>query len=124
MRTTLAIGLIALLIGGAAAGAPAAAQTAAPGTAEQKLPVEQPAKAAQKTRRDVGTVKAVDATAKTLTVETKSGDATIAIGDKTTIKRGKNTVKLEDLKAGDRVTVVYAEQDGKHVARSITLRAQ
>jgi len=66
----------------------------------------------------------VDAAARTVTVETKSGDATITITEKTAIRRGKNAVKLEDLKAGDAVTVVYADQDRKHVARRITLRAQ
>lgn len=72
----------------------------------------------------VGTVKAVDAAAKTLTVEEKSGDATVSVTDKTTIGRGKDAVKLEDLKAGDAVMVAYTRQNGKEVARSITLKSK
>ena len=125
MRDFLAMVLAVLLIGGVAGMASAANHGAAPVKKAAKPPAEKAAKlAAEKTRRHVGTVKAVDAAGKTLTVEEKSGEATVAVTEKTIIKRGKDTVKLEDLRAGDQVTVVYSEQDGKQMARSILVKAQ
>ncbi|MGH7320591.1 MAG: DUF5666 domain-containing protein [Candidatus Rokuibacteriota bacterium] len=125
LRSVLAMALAVLLIAAVAGAVSAANHTAAPQKTEEKPAAAKAAKpAAEKTRRHVGTVKAVDAAGKTLTVEEKSGDATVAVTDKTTIKRGKDSVKLEDLKAGDQVTVVYAQQNGKDVARSIITKAQ
>jgi Cu/Ag efflux protein CusF len=46
------------------------------------------------------------------------------VTDKTTIKVGKDAAKLENLKAGDAVTVAYTRQDGKEVASSITVRSK
>ncbi len=129
MRTiqqVLSMALVVLLIGGVAGMASAASHTAAaPQKTQDKPAAEKAAKpAGEKTGRHAGTVKAVDAAGKTLTVAEKSGEATVTVGEKTTIKRGKDTVKLEDLKTGDQVTVVYASQNGKDVARSITVKAQ
>ena len=125
LRTLLATALAVVLLGALAGVASAANHAATPATKEAKPAAGKAAKpAAEKTRRHVGTVKAVDAAGKTLTVEEKSGEATLTVTDKTTIKRGKDTVKIEDLKTGDPVTVVYAQQDGKDVARSIVVKAQ
>jgi len=114
---TLGATALAIALVGALAGVASAANHATPATKEAKP-------AAEKTRRHVGTVKAVDAGGKTLTVAEKSGEATLTVTDKTTIKRGKDTVKLEDLKTGNTVTVVYTQQNGKDVARSIVVEAQ
>ncbi len=75
-------------------------------------------------RRHVGTVKAVDPAAGTLTVTEKEGDAEVSVSDKTTIKKGTESVKLSDVKPGDEVTVVYVKQEGKDVARSVMLKAK
>lgn len=80
--------------------------------------------AAEKTLRHIGTVKTVDATSRTLIVTKKAGEVTVDVPEKASIKRGKATVKLEDVKTGEAVTVVYVQQDGKDVARSIALKAQ
>jgi Cu/Ag efflux protein CusF len=80
--------------------------------------------AAPAARRHVGTVKAVDSAAGMLTVTEKGGDAEVTVSDKTTIKKGKESVKLSDLKPGDEVTVVYVKQDGKDMARSVMLKAK
>jgi Cu/Ag efflux protein CusF len=80
--------------------------------------------AAVAARRHVGTVKAVDPAAGTLTVAEKGGEAEVSITDKTTIKKGKESVKLSDVKPGDEVTVVYAKQDGKDIARSVMLKTK
>lgn len=124
LRTLLATALAIVLLG-ALAGVVSAASHAGTPAKETKPAAEKAAKpAAEKTGRHVGTVKAVDAAGKTLTVEEKSGAATLTVTDKTAIKRGKDTVKLDDLKAGDPVTVIYTQQNGKDVARSITVKAQ
>ena len=125
LRTLLVTAVAVSLFGGLVGVASATSHAATPATKETKPASEKAAKpTAGKTGRHVGTVKAVDAAGKTLTVEEKSGAATLTVTDNTTIKRGKDTVKLEDLKAGDPVTVVYTQQDGKDVARSITVKVQ
>lgn len=117
--------LAGLLIGGAAGMASAASHGGTSQTQPQKPSAEKAAKpATAKTGRHVGAVKAVDPAGKTVTVEEKSGDVSVSITEKTAIKRGKDAVKLEDLKTGDRVTVVYTQQNGKDVARSVLVKAQ
>ena len=115
-----------LLTGGAVGAAFAANHVAAPAKAPEAKPSagKAPATAATKTSRHAGTVKAVDAAGRMLTVAEKSSEATVTVPEKASIKRGKDTLKLEDLKAGDAVTVVYAKEDGKDVARSIVVKAQ
>ena len=48
-----------------------------------------------------------------LTVTEKEGAATVSVSEKTTIKKGKESVKLSELKPGDEVTVVYVKEGGK-----------
>ena len=91
---------------------------------EKAAPAKAAKPAADKGGRHVGTVKAVDAASTTLIVEERSGVSTVTVTDKTTIKRGKDAAKLEDLKAGDAVTVAYTQQDGKQVASSISARSK
>lgn len=107
VRELLVMILAMLLIGSVGGVASAANHAGTPEKKDEKPATEKAAKpAAERSRRHAGTVKAVDPTGKTLIVEEKSGEATVAVTDKTTIKRGKDTVKLEELKAGDQVTVV------------------
>ena len=125
MRKVLLTALSVLLVVAWAGVASAANHTAAPQKPGDKPAAEKAAKpAGAKTGRHAGTVKAVDAAGKTLTVAETSGEVTVTVGDKTTIKRGKDTVKLEALKTGDQVTVVYTQQGGKDVARSVTVKTQ
>jgi len=63
-----------------------------------------------------GEVTAVDAAANTLTVKGKKGEVTLTIDDKTKFHKGKT---LADVKVGDKLSVKYAEMDGKMVAKSI-----
>ena len=122
----VAMGLSVLMIGGVVGTAVAANHPAAPAKAQETKPAagKAPAAAAEKTSRHAGTVKAVDAAGRMLTVAEKSGEVTVTVPEKASIKRGKDSVKLEDLKGGDAVTVVYVQQDGKDVARSIAVKAQ
>jgi Cu/Ag efflux protein CusF len=119
MRIVRAI--VAVLFGmlvalGAAVSQQAAAQE------KQEKKTEKPAAAAA--RRHVGALKAVDPAAGTLTVTEKEGDATVSVTEKTAIKKGKESLKLSDLMTGDEVTVVYTKEDGKDVARSVTVKAK
>ncbi len=69
-----------------------------------------------------GEVTAVDASAKTVTLKTRKGEVVVSVADKTSIKEGRKKKSLEDVKAGDKVTVRYTEADGKMTARSIAIR--
>jgi Cu/Ag efflux protein CusF len=114
------VALLALVVALGATGQALAASHQAAG--QEKKAEEKPA--APATRRHDGTVKAVDPAAGTLTVTEKEGDATVSVGEKTPIKKGKDNLKLADLKPGNEVTVVYVKQDGKDVARSVTVKGK
>jgi Cu/Ag efflux protein CusF len=95
---------------------------AAPHEAKAQDKVEKPA--APAARRHVGTVKAVDPATGTLTVGEKGGDAEVSVTKKTAIRKGKKSLKLSNLKPGDAVNVVYIKQDGRDVARSVTVASK
>lgn len=125
LRKVFAIVLALFLIGGVAGLASAAVHGGAPEKQEEKPAAEKAAKpAGEKARHHDGKVKAVDAAAKTLTVEERSGDATVTVTDTTVIRRGQDSLMFEDLQAGDQVTVVYVQQNGKDVARHIIVKAE
>jgi hypothetical protein len=65
-----------------------------------------------KTPQYTGEVTAMDATAKTLTVKGKTDEKTFDVA---------NVKMKKEPKAGDKVTVKYAEKDGKMVAKSVTI---
>lgn len=69
-----------------------------------------------------GEVAAVDATAGTITVKHKKGDVTISVDAKTKVKAGKEKKSIEDVKAGEKVTVKYKEEDGKKVATAVYIK--
>jgi Cu/Ag efflux protein CusF len=69
----------------------------------------------------VGEVTNIDATAKTFTVKEamKTGEAkeiTFTLGEHAKVMIHEKPGKIEDVKAGDSVTVKYMEKDGKNVA--------
>jgi Cu/Ag efflux protein CusF len=78
--------------------------------------------AAAKIHSVTGEVTAVDAAAKTVTLKAKKGEVVISVGEKTSIKEGKEKKSLADVKAGDKVTVRYTEADGKMTAKSIAIK--
>lgn len=77
-----------------------------------------------KTRRVDGVVKSAQADGIVVSGKEKSKerDWAFSVTEKTTIKRGPDTVMATDLKPGDAVTVNYTEQDGKVIAQSVTLK--
>lgn len=102
-----------------AAPAPEKKEAAPAKMEEKKVEKKAPAKVKQVT----GEVAAVDAAAKTLTVKGKKGDVALMADDKTSVKMGKEKKTLADVKVGDKVTVKYAEMDGKNMAKSVVVGA-
>ncbi len=100
-----------------AATAPAAVEKKelAPVKAEEK-------KAMVKVKRISGDVVAVDATAGTLTVKSKTQKVSLSTDDKTVVTMGKEKKTFGDVKAGDKVTVKYKEVEGNNVAKSIAVK--
>ncbi len=78
--------------------------------AEKAPAAEKKAEKKEKTMVFKGDVTAVDAAAKTITVKGAKGEETFDVSGV------KNADKI---KAGDKVTVRYAEKDGKKVAKSV-----
>jgi hypothetical protein len=64
----------------------------------------------------MGTVTSVDTSAKNIVVKGKGGDKTFDVSD-TKWKSGYSS--LDDIKAGDKVTVMYTEKDGNMMAKSV-----
>ncbi|MFN3479794.1 MAG: hypothetical protein ACK415_05355 [Thermodesulfovibrionales bacterium] len=122
MKRVIAL-IVAMLFVLSVAGFALAAEKkeAAPAEKKEAAPAEK--KAPAKVKQVTGEVTAVDATAKTLTVKGKAGDVALTADDKTTVKIGKEKKALGDVKVGDKVTVRYAEMDGKNVAKSIMVKA-
>lgn len=69
-----------------------------------------------------GDVSAVDANAGTITVKEKKGNVVVSVNDMTQITAGKDKKALADIKAGEKVTVVYTEADGKNTAKSVDIK--
>lgn len=69
-----------------------------------------------------GDVVTIDVAVKTLTVKGKKAEVVITADDKTTVKMNKEKKTLSDIKVGDKVTLKYAEIEGKKIARSIVIK--
>jgi Cu/Ag efflux protein CusF len=65
------------------------------------------AKSTMKAHYVTGTVKSVDATAKTVTLTISNADKTFNLNDKTVYMKShsKATAKMEDIKVGDKISV-------------------
>lgn len=95
-----------------AALAAAVALVMVPALAQEKAAEK---KAEPKAEKINGTIERVDATAKTIDV--KSGERTVnlRLEEKTEIHRGKDRIKIADLKVGDRVEVEAHGQVARHI---------
>jgi len=69
-----------------------------------------------------GDVVTIDVAVKTLTVKGRKAEVVITADDKTTVKVNKEKKTLSDIKVGDKVTLKYAEVEGKKIARSIEIK--
>ncbi len=70
-----------------------------------------------------GEVKSVDAMAKSFVVAKGKEEKTFVTDDKTKITKGKEALKLEDLKAGMNVNIDYKKDGDKNVAATIKASA-
>jgi len=68
-----------------------------------------------------GTIKSVDASAKTLTLTTAKGDETFNLGDKTSIHHGSKAASVADLSSlsGQPAKVHYTESNGTKMVTSV-----
>lgn len=107
--------LIAFVSGAIAAAPPKAAGTAAPAAPASTKPA--------KMEKFSGEVKSVDAMAKSVVVAKGKEEKTFMTDDKTKIMKGKEALKLEDLKAGMHVAIEYKMEMDKMVAASIKASA-
>ena len=75
-----------------------------------------------KTSTARGEITALDTATRTLTVKGKKNDVTLITDDKTMVKEGKEKKDFTAPKTGQKVTVKYAVDKEKNVARSITIQ--
>jgi hypothetical protein len=120
MRYTRAV--FVLVMGVLCAGSWGHALAASHPAAAQEKKVEKPA--APAVQRHVGTMKAGDAAAGTLTVSEKNSEVTLSVGEETAIKKGRKNVMLKDLRAGDEAIIRHVTGGGKDVVRSVMIRAK
>ena len=68
-----------------------------------------------------GTIKSVDASAKTLTLTTAKGDETFSLGDKTSIHHGSKAATVADLSSlsGQPAKVHYTDSNGTKMVTSV-----
>jgi len=108
--------LVAFVSGAIAAAPPKAAGTApAPAAPASTKPA--------KVEKFSGEVKNVDAMAKSIVVAKGKEEKTFAIDDQTKIMKGKEALKLEDLKAGMSVSIEYKKEMDKNIAVAVKASA-
>jgi len=107
--------LVAVVSGAIAAAPPKAAGTAPAPAA--------PASTKAKVEKFSGEVKNVDAMAKSIVVAKGKEEKTFATDDMTKIMKGKEALKLEDLKAGMSVSIEYKKEMDKNIAVAIKASA-
>jgi Cu/Ag efflux protein CusF len=80
------------------------------------------AEEARQTHEVRGRLTSVDEGNHRLTLKTAENDSlTLQTGPATKVRRNEVEVNLNGLMEGDRLQVVYKDEDGKHVAQSITV---
>jgi Cu/Ag efflux protein CusF len=90
----------------------AAAVALVPALAQEKAAEK---KAEPKGERISGTIERVDTTAKTIDVKAGERTVNLRLEEKTEIHRGKDRIKIADLKIGDRVEVEAHGQVARHI---------
>lgn len=108
--------LVAFVSGAIAADAPKAATTA-------PAPAAPASTAPAKMDKFSGAIKSVDAMAKSLVVVKGKAEKTFMVNADTKITKGKEALKLEDLKAGMNVSIEYKKEMDKMVAGAIKVSA-
>ena len=104
-------------VSGVIAAAPPKAATTAP------APAAPATTAPAKLEKFAGTIKSVDAMAKSIVVAKGKTEKTFVIDESTKITKGKETVALADLKAGTNVVVEAKKEVDKLIASTIKVSA-
>ncbi len=114
-KTVLLVAMLTLVafVSGAIAAAPPKAATTAP------APAAPASTAPAKMDKFSGAIKSVDAMAKSLVVVKGKAEKTFMVEADTKITKGKEALKLEDLKAGMNVSIEYKKEMDKMVAGAI-----
>ena len=68
-----------------------------------------------------GEIQAIDQKAKTVTVKGMRGLVTVTVDEKTVVKSGKDMKSFADLKIGDKVVVTFEADEGKNMAKTISV---
>ncbi len=108
--------LVAFVSGAVAADPPKAA-TSAP------APAVPATSAPAKMEKFSGEVKNVDAMAKSIVVAKEKVEKSFVVAADTKIAKGKEALKLEDLKAGMKVAITYKKDGDKLIAAAIKVAA-
>ena len=70
-----------------------------------------------------GEVVSVDAASNTIAIKSKKGEEKkLEVNKDTKITKEKNSITLQDIKAGEKVRAEYSEAEGKMMAKSIKVR--
>jgi hypothetical protein len=88
----------------------------------KKVPqgTQQEAKATQAVK---GTLKKVEPAERRLSINTaEKGSVTVQTGPGTKIRRNDVDVRVNELREGDSLEVLYRDENGKHVAESVTAK--
>lgn len=96
---------------------------AQPKPAEKPAATEKAPAKAPKAEKFAGEVKNVDAMAKTFVVAKGKTEKMFTVADDTKITKGKEALKLDDLKAGMNVAVEYKKDGDKMVATAVKASA-
>jgi len=114
-KTILFVVMLTLVafVSGAIAAAPPKAATTAP------APAAPASTAPAKMEKFSGEIKNVDAMAKSIVVAKEKAEKTFGVTADTKITKGKETLKVEDLKAGMQVGVEYKKDMDKMIAVAI-----
>lgn len=86
-------------------------------------PSQETTKSKDGTRTVTGIVKSATANGFVVTgkEQNKERDWAFSVDHKTSVRRGSQAGSVTDLKAGDKVTVNYADRDGKVVTQTVTV---
>jgi hypothetical protein len=116
-KTILLVVMLTLVafVSGVIAAAPPKAATTAPAAPATTAPA--------KLEKFSGTIKSVDAMAKSIVVAKGKTEKTFVIDESTKITKGKETVALADLKAGTNVVVEAKKEVDKLIASTIKVSA-
>lgn len=98
-----------------------AATTASQPAAHAATPSRQDTSSYGGEHKITGTLSALDADAKKITIKTKIGDLSFSISDTVEVTSGEKKIALADLTTGETVSVTYVKTGATHTATKIAV---